>query len=62
MASEEFEQFLVGAAVLMVGALLVSAVLAPPDPFTQVAVTAVLLPVVLIGSYVIAYRRGFEWV
>ena len=62
MVSGEFEQFLIGAAVLMVAALVAGAVLAPPDPFTQVAVVAVSLPVVLVGSYVIAYRREFEWV
>jgi hypothetical protein len=32
-----------------------------PDPFTQIAVTAVFLPVVLVESYALAYRRGFEW-
>ena len=61
MVSGEFEQFLIGAAVLMVAALVAGAALAPPDPFTQVAVVAVSLPVVLVGSYVIAYRREFEW-
>jgi len=61
MTSEAFEQFLIGAAVLMVGAFVAGAALAPPDPFTQMAVVAVSLPVVLVGSYVIAYRRGFEW-
>jgi Flp pilus assembly protein TadB len=61
MASEEFRQFLIGTAVLMIGAFIVGAVVSPPDPFTQVAVTTVFLPVVLVGSYALAYRRGFEW-
>lgn len=62
MVSEAFRQFLIGVAVLLTGAFVVSAVLAPPDPFTMVAVNAALLPLVLVGSYVLAYRRGFEWV
>jgi hypothetical protein len=61
VASEEFRQFLIGTAVLMIGAFILGAVVSPPDPFTQIAVTAVFLPVVLVGSYALAYRRGFEW-
>jgi hypothetical protein len=61
MTSQEFEQFLISAAVLMMAGLLASAALTPPDPFTQAAVMAALLPVVVVGSYILAYRRGFEW-
>jgi Sec-independent protein secretion pathway component TatC len=61
MTFQEFEQFLISAAVLMIAGFVASAALTPPDPFTQAAVVAVLLPVVVVGSYVLAYRRGFEW-
>jgi hypothetical protein len=61
MASDEFKQFLISAAVLMMGGFVVGAALTSPDPFTQAAVMAVLLPLVLVASYALAYRRGFEW-
>jgi Sec-independent protein secretion pathway component TatC len=62
MASEQFRQFLISAAVLTMAVLVAGAALAPPDPFTQAAVTAAVLPLVPVASYVLAYRRGFEWV
>jgi len=62
MVSGEFRQFLTGVAVLTAGAFVVSAVVSPPDPYTQLAFIAVLFPVAVVGSYVLAYRRGFEWI
>jgi len=60
--SDEFGQFLLSAVVLTVGLFLVAALVAPPDPYTLGVVTLAGVPVVLAGSYVLAYRRGFEWV
>lgn len=51
------------AATLLVGvttAFVVGAVVSPPDPFTQVAVLAGALPLVLVASYLLARRGGWE--
>jgi Sec-independent protein secretion pathway component TatC len=39
-----------------------SAIVTPPDPFSQLRINGMLLPVVLVGSYVLAYRVGVEWI
>ena len=56
MGSTTFGDFLGMALVLVVVGFLVSAVLTPPDPFTQLLVLAALLPVVLVVAYVLTYR------
>lgn len=61
MRSDAFGQFLFGVGILMAAAFVLSAVVTAPDPFTQAAVSGALFPLALVVSYVLAYRRGFEW-
>ena len=59
MGSNTFGDFLGMALVLVVVGFVVSAMLTPPDPFTQLLVLAALLPAVLVVSYVLTYRLEF---
>lgn len=60
MVSAKFGRFLVLAAVLVTGAFALAAALTPPDPYTQIVVLAVLVPVALAGSYVLSCRMEFD--
>ena len=62
MRSDEFGQFLVSIVVLAMASFTFSAIVTPPDPFSQLRINGLLLPVVLVGSYVLAYRVGVEWI
>ena len=62
MRSDEFGQFLVSIVVLAMASFTFSAIVTPPDPFSQLLINGMLLPVVVVGSYVLAYRVGVEWV
>lgn len=61
MLSKEFAQFLLTLAIFAIGSLILSAAFTPPDPFTQAVAWLAALPVVLVGSYYLAYSLGFEW-
>jgi hypothetical protein len=61
MLYKEFGQFLLSLAIFMTGSLILSAAFTPPDPYTQAVAWLSALPVVLVGSYYLAYRLGFEW-
>jgi O-antigen/teichoic acid export membrane protein len=61
MGMASFRQFLITTVFFGTGAFLLSAVLAPPDPFSQLRVLGVFVPVVLCGSYLLAYKTRFEW-
>lgn len=52
----EFAWTLLGGTFLL---FVLGAVLAPPDPFTQVLFVLAGLPVALLGSYLLAYRGGY---
>jgi O-antigen/teichoic acid export membrane protein len=62
MPSSEFGQFLLSVVLLFVTVFVLVAIVTPPDPSTQVLFWGVSVPVVLVASYVLSYRRGFEWV
>ena len=59
MGANTFGDFLVTALALMAVGFVLSAMLTPPDPFTQLFAAAGLLPVVLVVSYVLTYRLEF---
>jgi len=61
MLSREFGQFLLSLVIFTTVALILSAAFTPPDPFTQAVAWLAAQPVVLVGSYYLAYILGYEW-
>jgi hypothetical protein len=61
MLSKEFGQFLVSLVIFTMVALLLSVAFTPPDPFTQAVAWLAAQPVVVVGSYYLAYTLGYEW-
>lgn len=61
MTAENFRQFLVTVFVLAVAALVLAAVVTPPDPFSQIRALGVLFPVALVCAYLLTYRAGLTW-
>ena len=60
MLSGTFRQFLWLLAALVTAGFAVAAVATPPDPYSQLRALAVLLPVALVGAYLLAYRGGYD--
>ncbi|WP_254525053.1 DUF7534 family protein [Natrinema caseinilyticum] len=60
MSSSNYAQFFRSLAVLSVLAVLLSALFAPPDPFTQLLYVGPLLIGALVLSYVHAYTDRLE--
>lgn len=54
--------FVATLALAILVTFVVGAVATPPDPFTQLLFTAAALPVVLLLSYLLAYRGGYDYV
>ena len=61
MGSKIFNQFVLSVLILgLVGHALVT-VVTPPDPLTALYGFFLVFPVVIVASYVLSYRIGFEW-
>ncbi len=43
-------------------ALMIVAIVAPPDPFTQIFYYLPLAPVMMVISYLLVYRGGFNYI
>ena len=61
MLTKEFGQFILSTLIFATVALILSAAFTPPDPFTQAVAWLAAQPVVLVGSYYLAYTLGYEW-
>ena len=58
MSEKLLVEFLAAEAAFIMVGFAVAAQLAPPDPYTQLLVTLVILAVTLPLSYWLVYRRG----
>ncbi|ELY71535.1 DUF7534 family protein [Natrinema versiforme] len=61
MSDGSHVRFLRTTVVLWILAVVLSAIVAPPDPFTQLLYTVPLLVLAPGLSYLLSYRGGFEY-
>lgn len=61
MEATGFGQFLISVLVFTTIGFMLAMMVTPPDPVTQIVAIAALLPLVIVGSYLLTYRIGYEW-